>query len=60
MQNKLRKIRKYAQIVEEQIYKDKREVKNIVTCSCGYKTDNTIPDLGTMTPFENGGDWGEG
>ncbi len=60
MQNKLRKIRQYKKIVEEQIYKNKCQVKNIVTCSCGYKTDNTIPDVSTMTPFENGGDWGEG
>ncbi len=60
MENKLRKIRRYKKIVEEQIYKNKREVENIVTCSCGYKTDNTVPDASTMTPFENGGDWGEG
>lgn len=60
MENKLRKIRQYTKIVEEQIYKNKCDVQNIVACSSGYKNGNEIPDTSVMTPFENGGDWGEG
>lgn len=60
MKDKLRKIRQYTKIVEENIYKNKQTVENVVTCACDYKVSNNIPDLSEMAPFKNGGDWGNG
>lgn len=60
MQNKLRKIRQYQKILEEQTWKNIKTVENIFAAPCAYKTGHTPPKLTEMSPYTCGTPWGSG
>jgi len=60
MKNKIRKIKKYTEIIRDCRWVNKREVGGILTCPCGYKEGHTPPPAEQMTPFNNGDLWGSG
>ena len=60
MKVKYQKIKQYMKLLEGKRWKNVTPVEQIFSCPCDYKTDNTIPALSSMTPFEQGAWWGNG
>ena len=60
MENSYRKVKRYLQILAENIYCGKRKIENITFCPSGYKSDNTPPELSEFRPYQPGSDWGDG
>jgi len=60
MKTKLRQIKKYMKLLGEQRVRSTEPVTGIVMCTADYKTDNSLPPLSHMTPFEAGTEWGYG
>lgn len=60
MKDKIRKIKRYLQIIDEQRRINKQPVSDILYCPCEYKVGHTPPSPEQMTRFENGGVWGRG
>ena len=60
MKDKIRKIKKYMRVLDEQRRVNRTPVSDILSCPCDYKTDNTLPSADQMFPFENGSAWGTG
>ena len=60
MKVKYQKIKQYMKLLESKQWMHITPVAPIFSCPCAYKTDNTIPALSDMTPFEQGGCWGTG
>lgn len=57
---KLRKVKRYYQLLGENLWKTVKPIEEILTIVCDYKTDNTFPPLDAMTHFAPGSDWGTG
>ena len=60
MKIKYQKIKQYLTVLENRRWKNVTPVRGMVTCPCGYKTDNTPPAVADMTPCEQGDWWGQG
>jgi hypothetical protein len=60
MDYKLQKIRRYFDIVKNCRWTNSEKAENILFCNCDYKKDNTPPAISSLSPFENGDDWGTG
>ena len=60
MNNKLRKIKQYLKVLDNQRRINKSPVDDILTCPCDYKIGHTPPSPEHMTRFENGSSWGTG
>ena len=60
MKNKIRKIKKYIEIIGENRWVNKKEVEGILHCPCDYKEGHTPPERADMAPFKCGDWWGSG
>ena len=60
MTNKLKKIRQYVKVINNQRWINKRPVENILQVPCGYKEGHTPPPTAAMSPFSCGENWGTG
>ncbi len=60
MTNKLKKIRQYVKVIDNQRWINKRPVENILQVPCGYKEGHTPPSTAAMSPFSCGENWGTG
>ncbi len=60
MKVKFQKIKQYMKLLEQRCWKNVMPITDMMTCPCGYKTDNVIPPREEMTPCEQGVWWGNG
>lgn len=60
METQYKKIKKYLSIIESTIYCNYAPITDIQYCSCGYKSDNTLPSLTELKPYQPGSFWGSG
>ena len=60
MENSYRKVKRYLQILAENIYSGRRKIEEVSVCPSGYKTDNTPPALSEFKPYVPGSEWGNG
>ena len=60
MENSYRKVKKYLQILAENIYSGRRKIEEVSVCPSGYKTDNTPPAISEFKPYVPGSEWGNG
>lgn len=60
METQYKKIKKYLSIIESTIYCNYAPITDIQYCNCGYKSDNTLPSLTELKPYQPGSFWGSG
>ncbi len=54
-----RKIEKYLELLEWNIFYDIKKIEDITICPCEYKTSNDPPALSKFKPFKSGDSWGD-
>ena len=59
MNVKLRKVKQYLTVLEEQCCLSKFPIENVTICPCGYKSGHTPPPLSEFSPYAIGDVWAE-
>ena len=60
MQNQLRKVKRYLDLLSEHRWKEIRKIENIAVCPTDYKADNIPPEKDRFSPLPDDGVWGSG